>query len=59
MNAMRMTQLTIALLILAGIWLTGFDSVHWLLYVPVALLAFAGLSGICIGMKVWGKLGFK
>ena len=59
MNAMRMTQLTIAIVILAGIWLTGFDSVHWLLYVPAALLAFAGLSGICLGMRVWGKLGFK
>ena len=59
MTAMRMTQLTIALVILAGIWLTGFNNVHWLLYVPVALLAFAAVSGFCPGMKVWGKLGFK
>ena len=36
--------------ILVGIWLTGFNSVHWLLYVPPAVLAFAVVTGICPSM---------
>lgn len=59
MTAMRMTQLTIAIVTLIGIWLTGFNNVHWFLYVPVVMLAVAGLTGVCMGQKVWGKLGFK
>lgn len=59
MTAMRMTQLMVSLIIFAGIWLSGFNSVHWLLYVPAVMLAFAAVSGICPGLKVWGKLGFK
>ena len=59
MNALRMLFLTIAAITAAGIWLTGFDKVHWLLYLPVAFLAFAGITGICPGLIVWSKLGFK
>ncbi len=59
MTAMRMTQLTIAAIILVGIWLTGFNNVHWLLYVPAAMLAFAGAVGFCPGAAFWAKLGFK
>ena len=39
MSAMRMLFLTIALLIVIGIWLTGFDRIHWFLYLPPAALA--------------------
>ena len=59
MSAQRMLFLTMAVLILIGIWLTGFDRVHWFLYVPVAALVFAGVTGICPGMLFWKKLGFK
>ena len=33
-----------------GIWLTGFDVVHWALYVPAAFFCFAALTGICPGL---------
>jgi len=33
--------------------------VHWVLYVPVAALAFAGITGICPGYLIFRKLGFK
>lgn len=59
MSAMRMLFLTIALLIVIGIWLTGFDKVHWFLYLPPAALIFAGLTGICPGYLLYKKLGFK
>lgn len=59
MSAMRMTMLTIATLTLFGIWLSGFNNVHWVLYLPPAMLLFAALSGICPGVIIWSKLGFK
>jgi len=54
-----MLFLSIATIIFAGIWLTGFDRVHWILYLPPAFLAFAGISGICPGLIFWRKLGFR
>ena len=59
MSAQRMLFLTVAIILSVGIWLTGFSNVHWLLYVPVALLTFAGITGICPGLIFWRKLGFK
>jgi hypothetical protein len=59
MSAMRMVFLTMAALILLGIWLTGFKTVHWLLYVPVAGLIFAGITGICPSYLLFSKLGFR
>ena len=59
MSAIRMLFLMIAGLILLGIWLTGFNVVHWVLYLPVAALIFAGVTGICPGYLIFKKLGFK
>lgn len=59
MNALRMLFLSVAGVIALGIWLTGFDKAHWLLYVPVAFLSFAGISGICPGLIFWTRLGFR
>lgn len=59
MNAMRMTLISIAAIMIAGIWLTGFDQVHWVLYVPPGFLIFAGITGICPGLIFWSKLGLK
>ena len=44
---------TTAVVIAVGIYLTGFKNVHWFLYVPVAALLFAGLTGICPGRVPW------
>lgn len=51
-----MLLLSIAGVIWTGIWLTGFDKVHWILYVPVLFLSFAGITGIC-PLILWSKLG--
>jgi len=59
MSAIRMLFLFMAALILLGIWLTGFNTVHWVLYIPVAALTFAAVTGICPGYMVFSKLGFK
>lgn len=59
MSAIRMVFLFTAALMLLGIWLTGFNTVHWVLYLPVVVLSFAGITGICPGYMVFKKLGFK
>ncbi|HEX8989781.1 MAG TPA: hypothetical protein VF816_17620 [Rhodocyclaceae bacterium] len=59
MTALRMLFLSVAGVIVLGISLTGFDKVHWLLFVPVAFLSFAGLTGICPGLIFWSKVGFR
>ncbi len=59
MNAMRMTLLSIAAIMIAGIWLTGFDKAHWVLYLPPVFLLFAAITGICPGLIFWSKIGLK
>ena len=49
-NAMRFFFLVTGSLLWAGIWLTGFATVHWLLYLPAVFFLFAALTGICPGM---------
>ncbi|MHB1567140.1 MAG: hypothetical protein ACYCXG_10575 [Acidiferrobacter sp.] len=57
MTAQRAVYLTAALMILLGIALTGFTRVNGLLYVPAALLGFAGITGVCPGLRFWQRLG--
>ena len=59
MSAIRMLFLMVAALIMLGIWLTGFGVAHWVLYLPVVALAFAGITSICPGYMIFRKLGFK
>ena len=59
MKALNMQFFTIALLFLVGIWLTGFEKVHWFMYIPVVALIFAGITGICPGLWFWKKIGLK
>ncbi|MCG8426254.1 MAG: DUF2892 domain-containing protein [Chromatiales bacterium] len=59
MSAQRMLFLTVAALVFAGIGLSGWDKVHWLLYGLAGMLVFAGVTGICPGFMLYKKLGFK
>jgi|GEM_PF-5750601 hypothetical protein len=52
MSAMRMVFVTFFALILIGMYLTGFQTAHWFLYIPAAAAAFAGITGICPGPGV-------
>ena len=58
-SALRVQFISIAVIILIGIGLSGFSNVHWFLYVPVAALIFAGVTGICPGLMFWKKMGLK
>lgn len=59
MSAQRMLFFTVAALLGAGIWLSGWQQVHWMLYLPTVMLVFAGLTGICPGLMLYKKVGFK
>jgi hypothetical protein len=62
MTAQRMVFFTAACLIIAGTWLNGinYESYgYWVLYGTAGLLLFAFITGICPGLLVWKKIGFK
>ncbi|WP_456445877.1 hypothetical protein [Thiolapillus sp.] len=58
-KAMRFFFFNTAVFILIGIWLTGFDKVHWFLYIVPGFFLFAAAVGICPGLiitqKIFGK----
>ena len=39
-----------------GIALTGFRTVHWLLYLPAGFFLFAAVTGICPSLVISRKL---
>jgi hypothetical protein len=53
---MRFFLFVVGAVIWAGIYLTGFDTVHWLLYLPAVFFIFAAITGICPGMFFSRKL---
>jgi len=38
------------LVLWSGIWLTGFEVVHWILYLPASFFLISAVTGICPGM---------
>lgn len=38
-----------------GLWLTGFNNAHWLLYIAPTAFLIAGITGICPGMMLSNK----
>ncbi len=58
MTANRMLYLSFSIIMLVGVGLTGFSKVHWLLYVPIVFSASAGITGFCVNLWFWKKLGF-
>lgn len=52
----RMFFFNLAVLILVGLWLTGFDKVHWFSYVIPGGLLFASVTGLCLGLVTSGKM---
>ena len=55
-RAMRFFFLVTACIIWTGIFLTGFRTVHWVLYVPAVFFLFAALTGICPGIIISNRL---
>lgn len=57
-NAMRFFLLVVSAVMWLGIWLTGVNVVHWVLYIPAVFFVFAGVTGICPGM-MFSRMLFK
>lgn len=55
-KAVRLLFLEIATFSMIGLWLTGFEHVHWFAYAVPAFMAFAGLTGFCPGLLVSNRL---
>ena len=55
-KALRLFFVIMASLIALGIFLTGYQNVHWFSYVPPIFLLFAAITGICPGMFVSKKI---
>ena len=55
-SAFRFFVFSLGCLLLVGIYLTGFQRVHWVLYLPMVAMFFAAITGICPGMIVARKL---
>ncbi len=49
-SSMRFFFLIAGVILWVGIWLTGFETVHWLLYLPATFFIFAAVTGICPGL---------
>lgn len=47
---MRQWFLGPAVMLWSGIYLTGFNVVHWLIYIPATMALFAFVFGACPGM---------
>lgn len=55
-KAMRFFLFNSSIYILIGIWLTGFEQVHWFIYLVPGFFLFAALSGICPGLILAKKI---
>lgn len=55
-KAQRFFFLVSGTLLWLGIALTGFGTVHWLLYLPAGFFLFAAATGICPGLIISRRL---
>lgn len=56
--SMKAFFLFAGLVLWSGIWLTGFEVAHWLLYLPATFFLISAITGICPGM-IFFKEVFK
>jgi len=50
--SMRMFMFNASVFILIGIWLSGFDQVHWFIYFVPVFFLLAAVTGFCPGMVI-------
>jgi len=58
--SMRIRFAFVGVILWAGIYLTGFSTVNWLLYLPAAGFTFSAVTGICLSLMAISKMfGFN
>lgn len=55
-KSMRIWFALVGIILWAGIYLTGFSNVNWLLYVPAAGFVFAAITGLCLSLTAVSKM---
>ncbi len=55
-KAVRYFFFNTAVIASIGIWLSGFNNVHWLLYALPGFFFFAAITGFCPGMIIAKKI---
>jgi hypothetical protein len=56
LKSMRVWSAFVGAILWTGIYLTGFSTVHWLLYVPAAGFIFSAITGICPSLTAASKM---
>lgn len=62
MKASKSTRIWFAfvgMIMWTGIYLTGFSTTNWVLYVPAAGFVFGAVTGLCPSLTVISKVFFK
>ena len=55
-SPMRFFFLVVSVWLWLGIWLTGFATIHWVIYIPATFFLFAAVTGICPGILISNAL---
>lgn len=50
-KSMRIWYALVSIILWIGIYLTGFSTVNWLLYLPATGFMFAAITGICLSLE--------
>jgi hypothetical protein len=53
---MRIWLIVMAAILWAGIYITGFSNVSWVLYVPAVGFIFTAITGFCPGYSAINKM---
>ena len=53
---MKAFFLFVGLVLWMGIWLTGFQLVHWILYLPATFFLISAVTGVCPGMLFFNEV---
>ena len=54
--SMKAFFLFVGIVLWTGIWLTGFQTAHWLLYIPATFFLISAVTGICPGMLLFKEI---
>ena len=55
-KSMRIWFAFVGIILWTGIYLTGFSTVNWLLYLPAAGFIFSAITGICLSLTAISKM---
>jgi len=55
-KSMRIWYAFVGIILWTGIYLTGFDKVSWVLYLPAVGFIFGAVTGLCLSLTAISKM---